>query len=170
MCLQPIRAARTELAISDAYCASMIAITRNQLSVRQHLMTDVIYMKQTCFFLYLCINCGCNAETMRCTLPNGVTRAQAAVFSVAAFQVPIHLLAITSSDTLMIPLYSPHTFLQQVVFGVATLLCVRTIFNNILESVGSYIKKAKPFHQFTCFTFDMLKLLATGSQGGDNCL
>ena len=50
MCLQPIRAARTELAISDAYCASMIAITRNQLSVRQHLMTDVIYMKQTCFF------------------------------------------------------------------------------------------------------------------------
>ena len=75
---------------------------------------------------------------MRCTLPNGVTRAQAAVFSVAAFQVPIHLLAITSSDTLMIPLYSPHTFLQQVVFGVATLLCVRTIFNNILESVGSY--------------------------------
>ena len=29
-----------------------------------------------------------------------------------------------------------HVLPEQVLFGVATLLCVRTIFNNILESVG----------------------------------
>ena len=33
------------------------------------------------------------------------------------------------------PLHT-HVLPEQVLFGVATLLCVRTIFNNILESVG----------------------------------
>ena len=62
--------------------------------------------------------------TMRCNLPSGVTRTQATVFSIATFQVVRHY------D------YDTHVLPEQVLFGVATLLCVRTIFNNILESVG----------------------------------
>ena len=132
MCLQPI-AVRTDLAIMDVH----------QLSV------FVINCRLSCCIWWVMALSGCKLvwEILRylgwqTVLVSGQVEQWGALFPAewrehrrpCSQLHPFRSSFISSKHPNLTKTYiiCPH----QVVFGVATLLCVRTIFNNILESVG----------------------------------
>ena len=90
MCRQP-PVVRTELTIMDEQCA--LHINRPSCyylsfigNILYSIYNGVIWLV-SCKDLQTLSLFGCSSIIMRCTLPSGVTRTQATVFSVASFQV-----------------------------------------------------------------------------------
>ena len=128
MCLLPL-AVRTELAILDKQQSYIFLINWRQL----HCIFVSFFVQKKIWL----------QEEWGALFPAGWHGHRRPSFLLPPFRFS----SITNSQRGSLIKPKSQSFPCQVLFGVATLLCVRTIFNNILESVGlrSYLQRSTSY-------------------------